>query len=180
MNKPPLVSISSAGKGNSFQAPASVTVEIKATDPDGTITKVELYNGNEKICEMTTNPYVYTLKNLTEGSYSLKAVATDDMESASVSDIYKFMVTKYDKNYEHFNIYPNPSDGYFSIDLQSPQSTENFSIIIVNLAGKIVYQRILSGEPDSTRFDLSYLNPGTYIVMIKNKLIIATQKLIKT
>ncbi len=180
LNKPPLVSISSASKGNSFQAPASVTVEIKATDPDGTITKVELYNGNEKICEMTTNPYVYTLKNLTEGSYSLKAVATDDMESASVSDIYKFMVTKYDKNYEHFNIYPNPSDGYFSIDLQSPQSTENFSIIIVNLAGKIVYQRILSGEPDSTRFDLSYLNPGTYIVMIKNKLIIATQKLIKT
>ena len=50
-----------------------------------TITKVELYNGKIKLGEMTVAPYSFTLKDLSDGSYSLKAVATDNLKATTTS-----------------------------------------------------------------------------------------------
>lgn len=179
LNQPPVVSINTAHKGNTFHAPATLTVEVKANDPDGTITKVELYNGNEKIYETSSSPCSYTLKDLPEGSYCLTAVATDDMKSVTTSRAFEFQVTSYNKDSEYFNLYPNPNNGCFSIDFQNLLSNESYSIAIVNLSGKTVYRSVLSGELSLTMFDLSHLEPGTYIIMINNRSIIATQKFIK-
>jgi len=175
----PVVIIHSSAKGSSFVAPATVTIEVQIANPSGTIKKVELYNGTQKISETTTTPYIFTLKDLPEGAYSLTAVATDNLETSTTSSVFNFIVTMYDKNSEYFNLYPNPNNGCFSIDLLSPPTGENYSIAVVNLAGKTVYQRILTRESESNWFDLSHLSPGTYIVMIKSKLIITTQKFIK-
>src|SRR5690606_13397675 len=79
LNQIPVVSIKTSTKGDKFTAPASIIIEVNVTDPDGTIIKVELYNGTEKISEITTMPYNFTLKDLPEGSYCLTAIATDNM-----------------------------------------------------------------------------------------------------
>ena len=85
LNKLPVVTISFPTKGTSFESPATITVDVEAYDPDGSISKVELYNGSKKLAEMTVAPYSFTLKNLPAGSYNLKAVATDNLNTSAVS-----------------------------------------------------------------------------------------------
>ena len=74
----PTVAITSPVSGASFTAPASLTVTANATDTDGTIVKVEFYNGATKLGEDLTSPYTFAWSNVAAGSYNLTAVATDN------------------------------------------------------------------------------------------------------
>ncbi len=93
-NQPPAVNIASPTKSTSFLAPATITIDAAANDPDGTITKVEFYNGTAKLGEKTTTPYSFTWKEVSEGTYSLTAVATDNLNSQTVSDPVTAVVEK--------------------------------------------------------------------------------------
>ncbi|HUS36341.1 MAG TPA: glycoside hydrolase family 9 protein [Verrucomicrobiae bacterium] len=75
-NRPPTVTISAVP--SVLTAPATVYVTAAATDSDGTIAKVEFFNGATRISEDTTAPYGYTLLNAAAGTYSFTARATDN------------------------------------------------------------------------------------------------------
>jgi len=154
-------------------------VEVNASDPDGFISKVELFNGTVKIGERTSAPYSFTLKDLAKGNYSLKAVATDNLKAANTSATLDLKVTSYNEDREFFNLYPNPNDGRFTINFTSPLVSVNYTVTIVNLIGRTVYQEKLSKDDDVMQFDLSHLNPGIYVVMISGDTILMTQKFIK-
>jgi len=180
LNQLPVVSISSPVKGISLTSPATVIIEIEANDPDGNITKVELLNGSIKLGERTEAPYSFTLKDLPEGFYSLKAVATDNLKATTISSSLDLKVTSaYNENNEYFNLYPNPNDGHFTISFANSLVSENYTVTIVNLIGWTVYQEKLSKDDDIRQFDLSYLNHGTYVVIISTDSILMTQKFIK-
>ncbi|NLA50122.1 MAG: T9SS type A sorting domain-containing protein, partial [Bacteroidales bacterium] len=179
-NKTLSVSIASPVKGISYISPATIVVEVNPHDPDDSIQSITLYNGDKILGEKISAPYFFTLKDLKEGHYSIFAVATDNHNLSITSEALKFQVTSIEKMKGYVNIYPNPNDGNFFIDYSATQSDENHSISIINLAGKIVYHRMLFGTLDSIWFNLADLEPGIYIIMIKSKLIIATQKFIKT
>ncbi len=180
VNQVPVVSINSPAKGNTFVAPATLIIEVNVTDPDGTITKVELYNGAEKISEMTKGPFSFTLKDLPEGTYNLTAIATDNMKSSSTSAALEFQITKYNENSEYFNLYPNPNNGTFSIDFSTGIKADIYTLTVINIAGKTVHRENISGESGNTNFNLSHLEAGTYIIMIRSNLIVATAKFIKS
>jgi regulation of enolase protein 1 (concanavalin A-like superfamily) len=76
-NQPPTVSLTSPLAGATFTEPATITVAASASDTDGTITKVEFYQGAQLIASDTTNAYSATLSNVAAGTYQLTAVATD-------------------------------------------------------------------------------------------------------
>jgi hypothetical protein len=180
LNQLPVVSISSPVKGISFTSPATVTIDIEANDPDGSITKVELFNGSIKLGERTAAPYSFTLKDLPEGSYSLKAVATDNLKATTTSSSFDLEVKPiYNENREYFNLYPNPNDGRFSINFANTLEAENYMVTIVDLIGKTVYQQELSNDETIKQFDLSHLKRGTYVLMISTNQILLTQKFIK-
>lgn len=84
-NKLPVVSIASPGKGVSFSAPANISISASASDPDGTIIKVEFYQGTIKLGEISSAPFLFVWKNVAAGSYSLTAVATDNLNGTTVS-----------------------------------------------------------------------------------------------
>jgi uncharacterized repeat protein (TIGR02059 family) len=178
-NKPPVVIISSPAKGSSYTSPAQVAIDIEAFDPDGTISMVELFNGTVKLGERTAAPYSFNLKDLEEGVYSLHAVATDNLKSATTSASLVFHVTSFNENGEFFNLYPNPNDGRFSINFISPLEAENYTVTIFNIIGRTVFRIELSKEQNIQQFDLSHLNPGIYVIMISTKEILLTQKFIK-
>ena len=178
VNKSPVVSIASPTKGSSFTAPATVTVDVNASDPDGSITKVELFNGNVKLYEKTAAPFSFTIKDLPAGSYELKAVATDNMKASSTSSSHAVTVTAIEAR-EYFNLYPNPNDGRFSIDFTSLLEADFFTVTVVDLIGNTVYREELSKDESSRQFDLSHLYSGTYILMISANQILLTQKFIK-
>lgn len=75
-NQAPTVSLTLALTPSS-QAP---TIQLTATvaDSDGTVGKVEFFNGSTKLGETTAEPHVFTLRSAATGLYELTAKATDN------------------------------------------------------------------------------------------------------
>src|SRR5262249_4968181 len=71
-------SLTSPAAGAVFTAPASIAMTATASDSDGTITKVEFFQGATKLGQDTTSPYAFTWSSAPAGNYSLTAVATDN------------------------------------------------------------------------------------------------------
>ncbi|MFG1697829.1 glycoside hydrolase family 48 protein [Nonomuraea sp. NPDC049309] len=74
----PTVTLTSPTAGQTFTAPATVPIAATASDSDGTISKVEFYQGTTLLGTDTTAPYTYDWTNVEAGSYSITARATDD------------------------------------------------------------------------------------------------------
>jgi regulation of enolase protein 1 (concanavalin A-like superfamily) len=92
-NQPPVVSITSPASGASFTAPANITVTASASDPDGTIARVELYNGTTLLATDTASPYSFSWTNVAAGSYTLKAIAYDNTGASTTSATVNVTVT---------------------------------------------------------------------------------------
>jgi hypothetical protein len=67
-----------------------------------------------------------------------------------------------------FNVFPNPNNGYFNIQIQTSQS-EDININISNLVGQVVYSEKVSITNSLNKWlDLSYLEKGVYTVTLEN------------
>ncbi|MCU0431415.1 MAG: carbohydrate-binding protein [Cytophagaceae bacterium] len=84
-NTAPTVSITAPAANASFTAPASVTITANAADADGTVSRVEFFQGATKIGEDLTAPYSFTWTNVVAGTYSLTARATDNSNAVTNS-----------------------------------------------------------------------------------------------
>lgn len=93
INQLPSSSIASPLQNSSFVAPASITITASANDPDGSIQKVEFYQGSTKIGEDTSYPYSFTWNGVSSGSYSLTAKAIDNLGASAVSTAITILVT---------------------------------------------------------------------------------------
>jgi len=82
----PTVSINSPVNAAIFTAPATITISATATDSDGSIAKVEFYNGTTLLNSDNTSPYSYSWTNVTQGTYSVTAVAYDDKGDTTQSE----------------------------------------------------------------------------------------------
>src|SRR5206468_7839133 len=76
-NAPPTV-VLSASNGATFTAPAEITITATASDSDGSIRKVEFFEGGTRLGEATNAPYSTVWSNVVAGSYLITAKATDD------------------------------------------------------------------------------------------------------
>ncbi|MGX5819287.1 cellulase family glycosylhydrolase [Chitinophaga lutea] len=92
-NVPPTVSLTAPANGATFTAPASVSISAAASDSDGSISKVEFYQGSTKIGEALTSPYTFTWSNVPAGAYALTAKATDNGNSATTSSAVNITVS---------------------------------------------------------------------------------------
>lgn len=91
-NGTPVATITAPASGSAFTAPASVGITATATDSDGTIAKVEFYNGGTKLGEDTSSPYSFTWSNVAAGTYAITAVATDNTGAAGTSAVVNVTV----------------------------------------------------------------------------------------
>ena len=82
----PTVSITSPLDAAAFTAPASITINATAADTDGSISKVEFYNGATLLNSDASSPYSYSWANVAAGSYTLTAVATDNAGNKTTSE----------------------------------------------------------------------------------------------
>jgi subtilisin family serine protease len=83
-NVAPSVSLTSPTAGETFTAPATVGLAATASDPDGTVTRVDFYANGGLIGSDNTSPFSFTWTNVAAGNYSLTAVAVDDDNASSV------------------------------------------------------------------------------------------------
>ena len=94
-NAVPTVSITAPVNGASVMAPATVSITANAADSDGTIAKVEFFNGATKIGEDLTSPYQFdwSRTNADTGTFSLTAIATDNGGSSTTSTAVSLTIT---------------------------------------------------------------------------------------
>ena len=96
VNVPPAVSITSPTNGAAFVAPGNITLVSSASDTGGSISKVDFFANGLLIGTGTltgANQYSLTWNNVSAGSYSLTAVATDNISTTTTSSPVSINVT---------------------------------------------------------------------------------------
>src|SRR5690606_17683207 len=73
----PMVAVTNPDDGDTFTAPATVNITASASVSEGSIAKVEFFNGSTKLGEDTSSPYSYTWSNVQAGDYTVIAKAID-------------------------------------------------------------------------------------------------------
>lgn len=84
-NSPPLVAVTSPLNGSTLPAVPEIVIEATASDSDGTIVAVEFFVDGVKLGESLNEPYQFNWGSPPPGTYTLSAIATDDVGSSSTS-----------------------------------------------------------------------------------------------
>ena len=85
VNAPPTVALVSPSNGASLPEGSTINLVATATDSDGTVARVDFYQGASLLGTDTTSPYSFVWTNVAGGVYTLTARATDDRGAATVS-----------------------------------------------------------------------------------------------
>jgi hypothetical protein len=86
VNQPPVVALTSPADGTRFTvAPASVTLEATASDPDGGVARVEFLRDGTVVGTATTPPYRLLITGLPDGQYVFAARAVDNQGATTTS-----------------------------------------------------------------------------------------------
>ncbi|WP_238540483.1 sugar-binding protein [Paenibacillus mucilaginosus] len=96
-NASPTVRVTSPANNAIFKAPAKILLKAAASDSDGTIRKVEFYNGGTLIGTATAvsaGNYAIYWTGVREGTYSIKAKAYDDKGATATSAEATIIVKK--------------------------------------------------------------------------------------
>lgn len=86
-NLPPTVSIASPTSSDRFTAPANINITANASDADGTIARVEYYNGTSLLGTDSSAPYTLAWNNVAAGSYQISVKAFDNLGASSTSSM---------------------------------------------------------------------------------------------
>jgi len=92
VNQAPTVSLTSPINNVTFTAPASIAIAANAADSDGSIVKVEFYNGSTKLGEDLSSPYTFSWTSVVAGTYSITAKATDNQGAVTNSSAASVIV----------------------------------------------------------------------------------------
>ncbi len=85
VNALPTVTMNSPINHAIFSAPATFTIAASASDSDGTVSSVEFYAGTTVLGVDAAAPFNFTVSNLSVGTYSLTALATDNRGASTTS-----------------------------------------------------------------------------------------------
>jgi len=84
-NQLPMVSITAPTNNAVYTSPASLIITANANDMDGSISKVEFYNGTTLLNTDNAAPYSYTWTNVGTGTHMITARAYDNANAVTTS-----------------------------------------------------------------------------------------------
>ncbi|MDH7461697.1 Ig-like domain-containing protein [Chitinophagaceae bacterium 26-R-25] len=180
VNALPVVAITSPSNDTSVNASTTVTITANASDADGSIVKVEFFEGNNKLGEDSTVPYSFDWINVVAGNYSITAKATDNSGAITTSDsvgitvnalptiaksspVSNTGVSLTESSYK-FMVYPNPAKDQLYISLNSLYSKA--TIQIFSSTGQLVRSCPLVQKKQLLL--LRELTAGTYLLVVTN------------
>jgi hypothetical protein len=146
-NIAPSVTMTAPANGTIFGAPANIAVSAAASDVDGSISKVDFYNGTTLIGSSTVpasgNTYSVNWSNVAAGGYVLSAIAFDDKGAPSVS--------------APVNIAVNASNNLPEVSVISPVNNSTFAVgTNINLAAT-------AGDADGSIGKVEFFSGSTLI-----------------
>ncbi|MCX6180507.1 MAG: glycosyl hydrolase family 8, partial [Bacteroidetes bacterium] len=84
-NQAPTVQLTSPTNNSNFCEGSSITISASANDADGSIAKVEFYDGSTLLNSDNSAPYTYTWSNPSNGNHSISAKAYDNANASTSS-----------------------------------------------------------------------------------------------
>jgi hypothetical protein len=93
-NQPPIVSITSPSNNSIYVALSTITVSANASDLDGSVGQVQFFNGSALLGTSTTSPYNFTWSSVPAGTYTITAIATDNLGAKTTSASVKVIVNQ--------------------------------------------------------------------------------------
>lgn len=179
-NNPSVITITSPVNNATING-NSMMINVTATDPDGSITKVDYYDGNTLIGTSTTEPYSYTWNNPSAGTHTLTVKVTDSNGGVTTSAgtvVTVGSATGISSVKDVFNrVYPNPSNG--QIHIETDIHLESVSMSLIDALGvEVSINIIVTGS--NAQMDVSSLAVGIYTLLIKQEEFISRKKIIVT
>lgn len=140
-NQPPLLSFTQPLNGANTPFNQPVSVSVTASDPDGLVDSVRIFEGNTLLQAFGTGPYDLLWMPPTSGTYVIKAIATDNTGLATVDSVT-------------FTVLPNqPPVAQFSSPANGTQATIG---IPINLSAT-------ASDPDANLAGVFYTVNGTLV-----------------
>lgn len=157
-SSPPVVTLTTPSSGTSLTAPANITIGATATDSDGTISKVEFFQGITKLGEDTTSPYQYSWNSVAAGNYSITAKATDNIGKATTSTAASVKV--------------NSPTGNKTSTFSSTLSKYGSKTFTLQLSQTGTAKYTINNSNNSGRFDVAVIDPsGKTIHTVKDTIL---------
>jgi regulation of enolase protein 1 (concanavalin A-like superfamily) len=92
-NAVPIVGVTAPAEGTAFTDPVKVTVTASASDSDGSVAKVEIFEGASLLATLTTAPYTWDWNVPPPGPHAITARATDNLGATATSAAVNFSVS---------------------------------------------------------------------------------------
>ena len=142
-NQPPVVTITAPANNATSVAPATFNISATASDPDGTVTKVEFYRNGTLLGTDATAPYSFAWSNVAVGAYALTAKAYDNAGAITTSATVNVQVKA--------NVAP-------TVTLTSPPNNANF------VAPATITLSATAADSDGTVAKVDFLRGGATLV----------------
>ncbi len=84
-NQPPSVAMTAPTTGTRFAVGTTIALQASASDPDGSVARVEFFRGSTSLGSVSGAPYTLVWSGAAAGDYSLTAVATDNAGARTTS-----------------------------------------------------------------------------------------------
>ncbi len=94
INAPPQIALTAPVRGGSHVSPGTVSLQASASDADGSVAKVEFFDGAVKLGETSVAPFALLWRNPDLGPHTLSARATDNLGAATASTAVNISVTQ--------------------------------------------------------------------------------------
>jgi pectate lyase len=85
INQAPSVALTAPANNGTFTAPAAIALTATASDADGSVARVDFYQGTTLLGSVTAPPYQFNWTSVPTGSYQLTAIATDNLGATRTS-----------------------------------------------------------------------------------------------
>ena len=130
----------------------------------------------EMVGEVVSEDYVYEysfddVEATTIGSYVYYITATYNVGCETQSELVSCMVTAVGESAVRTELYPNPTTGKVTV-----KAEELEQVVIINSLGQILYQT--DTDTTETCIDLAPYGKGLYLILIRTKHGVATQRII--
>ena len=91
-NATPAVALISPTENTFYTEPATIAISASASDSDGSVALVEFFQGVAKIGEDNAAPFTLSWSGVAQGSYALRAIATDNLGVRATSAVVNVTV----------------------------------------------------------------------------------------
>lgn len=83
----PEISLTAPENNEAFTTSETINITATASDPNGSISNVEFFNGTNLLGSDNTSPFSYAWDNVSAGTYTIRAVATDNEGNTAEDEI---------------------------------------------------------------------------------------------